>query len=62
MKQYIGGDWPTAHRLLMDCIDMTKAPDGSGGDGPSHTLARYLAARGMKAPDDWKGYRELMSK
>ena len=53
---YKKGDFPEAHKELKVGLEM--APK----DGPSHTLVEIIEDYGMKAPDDWKGYRALTSK
>lgn len=60
---YLGGDWPQAKVLLerADSMMLELAP-ALGGDGPSKTLLRYMAAEGFKAPPSWKGFRPLTAK
>lgn len=60
---YLGGDWQQAKVLLerADSMMLELAP-ALGGDGPSKTLLRYMAAEGFKAPDTWKGFRPLTAK
>jgi len=60
---YLGGDWEQAKVLLerADSMMLELAP-ALGGDGPSKTLLRYMAAEGFKSPASWKGYRPLTSK
>lgn len=56
VKAYIKGDWPNALLKLKDAkmLDPT--------DGPTLTLFRYIRENHSKAPDTWKGFRELTSK
>jgi class 3 adenylate cyclase len=60
---YIGGDWPSAKPLFerADSIMKMQAPS-LGGDGPSRTLLKYIAAHQNVAPATWQGFRPLTSK
>lgn len=53
---YEQGDWGVAKRKLELCREMR------GDDGPSSTLLHYMAEFGFRAPDSWRGYRELTEK
>ena len=50
---YLSGDWPTAHHVFNDCLDLT-----SGRDGPSKFLINVIDDNDGNAPDDWNGYRD----
>ena len=49
---YLSGDWPTAHHVFNDCLDLT-----NGLDGPSKFLINIIDGNDGNAPDDWSGYR-----
>ncbi len=49
---YLSGDWPTAHHVFNDCLDLT-----NGLDGPSKFLINVIDGSDGNAPDDWSGYR-----
>lgn len=53
---YIQGNWELAYENLKDCLYIDEK------DGPTQTLIEYIKKRNLKCPDDWKGYRSLMSK
>jgi hypothetical protein len=53
---YLGGRWEEAKTALA------KANDLKGGDKPCQLLTRVMARFDFKAPDTWKGFRELTSK
>ena len=49
---YLAGDWPTAHHIFNDCLELT-----NNKCGPSKFLLSQIASNGGIAPDDWDGYR-----
>jgi class 3 adenylate cyclase len=53
-QNYLWGEWQVAQRLLSRTWTMLGAEDG-----PSAALLRFMEAHEFKAPEDWKGYREL---
>mmetsp|Transcript_4206 Transcript_4206/g.8486 ORF Transcript_4206/g.8486 Transcript_4206/m.8486 type:complete len:833 (+) Transcript_4206:135-2633(+) len=53
---YIKGDWEQARNRIDKCLGIY------GGDGPCNCLSRVMDREGGKAPDDWRGFRELTSK
>ena len=62
VASYLSGDWAAAIASLKR--SQTMLPD----DGPTASLLKQMAARGNKAPADWKrpgqdkGFRQLTSK
>ncbi|GMH49042.1 hypothetical protein TrRE_jg13570 [Triparma retinervis] len=53
---YIKGDWEQARDRIDKCLGIYS------GDGPCNSLSRVMDREGGKAPDDWRGFRELTSK
>ena len=53
---YIKGDWEQARNRIDKCMGI------HSGDGPCNSLSRVMDKEGGKAPDDWRGFRELTSK
>jgi len=53
---YIEGDWITAKKKLEVCLEKRE------NDGPSLSLYNYIENLDFLAPDDWQGYRPLLSK
>ncbi len=53
---YVNGNWELARMKLE------KSKEIRGDDGPSSTLLHYMAETGFRAPDSWRGYRELTEK
>ena len=49
---YLSGDWPTAHHIFNDCLDLT-----NHRDGPSKFLINVIDENDGNAPEDWAGYR-----
>ena len=55
VSAYLNGNWKISKKLLTSCLEMFD-------DGPSNTLYNYMKELQFKAPKDWSGYRELLSK
>lgn len=55
-QSYLSGDWPQAARFIAE------ASNEIGGDGPARVLLDLMGLRNNKAPQDWKGFRELKEK
>ena len=53
---YKKGDWKNANIYFGTCLKID--PD----DGPANVLSNYIKSRNLKAPNNWKGVRELSSK
>jgi len=53
---YKKGDFGDAHAKLQAGLELKP------NDGPSKTLIEVIEDFGMKAPEDWAGYRALTSK
>ena len=53
---YKKGDWKSANIYFGTCLKID--PD----DGPANVLSNYIKSRNLKAPNNWKGVRELSSK
>ena len=53
---YIDGNWKMAYEKLTDCKFIDE------NDGPTQTLLEYIRKRNLQCPEDWNGYRALMSK
>ena len=56
VNAYLEGEWETSKTFLLRSLDMKE------NDGPAKSLLRVLEAHDYKAPEDWKGYRELTEK
>lgn len=56
LDAYLLGDWKTAARLFRQGLQVKPA------DGPTETLLAYIERRELKAPQSWRGVRELTSK
>lgn len=54
---YLGGKWPDA-KLALEKAQALK----EGGDKPSDLLMRVMKSKDFRAPETWKGFRELTSK
>ena len=60
---YLVGDWQAAQSILQDCNNLRRSTEGDLlGDGPSSTLLEFMAKHSFKAPEDWRGCRELIDK
>ncbi|CAD8047282.1 unnamed protein product [Paramecium primaurelia] len=57
-QHYINGQWEKALPIFTKTLSMI--PEHK--DGPSNTLLEVLHSNGNKAPNYWKGYRELTEK
>jgi class 3 adenylate cyclase len=55
-NNYISGNWEKSYKLFKDAIFLDP------NDGPTKTLMNFIKKNNKKAPDNWKGYRELTSK
>jgi len=53
---YKSGDWKNANMYFQTCSKIDP------NDGPTKILLDYIKSRKLKAPDGWKGVRELTSK
>ena len=53
---YIKGNWNKAYSLLKQALFI------DWNDGPTNSLINYIEQNNKKAPQDWKGYRSLLSK
>lgn len=53
---YKKGEFVEAHAKLQNGLEINPK------DGPSKTLIEVIEDFGMKAPEDWAGYRALTSK
>ena len=53
---YKSGDWKNANMYFQTCSKVDP------NDGPTKILLDYIRSRKLKAPDGWKGVRELTSK
>ena len=56
VDQYIRGDWNAAKVMIEKALSIYK------DDGPSNSLFRVMSRNNFKAPDNWRGFRELTSK
>jgi len=56
VSHYLAGDWPKAQEELESLLE--KKPK----DGPSLSLLKVLEKHNFKAPNDWRGFRELTEK
>ena len=52
ISAYLAGDWPTAHHIFNDCLELT-----DNKCGPCKFLLKEINDNGGIAPDDWDGYR-----
>jgi hypothetical protein len=55
-RKYIQGDWATAEDIFSQCLKINPH------DGPTKVLRRYIENLNGRAPDNWKGFRELTEK
>jgi class 3 adenylate cyclase len=55
---YLDGRWGDAKA----CLEKSNDLKGQGGDTPSQLLMKVMTRYSYKAPDTWKGFRELTSK
>jgi class 3 adenylate cyclase len=55
-NNYISGNWEKAYKLFKDAIFLDP------NDGPTKTLMNFIKKNNKKAPENWKGFRELTSK
>ncbi len=55
-QKYISGDWASAEDLFAQCLKLDPK------DGPTITLKGYIEDLNGRAPDNWKGFRELTEK
>ena len=53
---YIKGEWEKAYHQLKQALFI------DWNDGPTNSLINYIEQNNKKAPQDWKGYRNLLSK
>jgi len=56
LDHYIQGDWKKARFAFDKCLVLREE------DGPSKTLLNHMKTTGYRAPEDWKGFRELTEK
>jgi len=56
VELYIKGDWDLARVKIDECLGIYD------GDGPCNSLSKVMIREGGKAPEDWRGFRELTSK
>ena len=54
--KYIDGDWATAEDIFTQCLKINP------NDGPTRTIKRYIENQNGRAPENWKGFRELTDK
>ena len=54
---YLAGNWSEA----KNCLDKAAALK-DGGDNPTKMLMKVMKSKNFKAPDSWRGFRELTSK
>lgn len=60
---YTDGYWGEARTLLEECRTLRRNKKGGVvEDGPSTTLLDYMQTMNFKAPQDWRGFRELTEK
>mmetsp|Transcript_10692 Transcript_10692/g.10806 ORF Transcript_10692/g.10806 Transcript_10692/m.10806 type:complete len:92 (-) Transcript_10692:81-356(-) len=55
-QKYIEGRWESSYLFIQDCLRIHPT------DGPCITLMEFLLNNNLNAPEDWKGYRELIEK
>jgi class 3 adenylate cyclase len=55
-QNYSQGEWSVAKRLLGETATMLGLEDG---DGPSHTLLRYMEKTSFVPPETWQGVHDL---
>jgi len=53
---YICGNWIKATEFFKKCLYLYQ------NDGPTKNLLKFIKENDFKAPNDWKGYRNLTSK